>query len=72
MDNMSRLERIVAQLPEATRVDVEEWEGHPAFGGRGKSFVFSDRTAEHLSVKLPVAEELAGDVGGRQDHRRVP
>lgn len=31
MDNMSRLEQIAARLPEATRVDVEEWDGHPTF-----------------------------------------
>lgn len=59
MDSMSQLERIVAQLPEATRVDVEAWGGHPTFRVRGKNFVFSDRTAEHLSVKLPVAEAAA-------------
>lgn len=59
MDSMSRLERIVARLPEATRVDVEEWGGHPTFRVRGKNFVFSDLTAEHLSLKLPIAEAEA-------------
>lgn len=59
MDGMSRLERIVARLPEATRVDVEEWGGHPTFRVRGKNFVFSDQAAEHLSLKLPLAEAEA-------------
>ncbi len=59
MDNMSRLEQIVARLPETTRVDVEEWGGHPTFRVRGKNFVFSDLTAEHLSLKLPIAEAEA-------------
>lgn len=57
--DMSRLERIVARLPEATRVDIEEWGGHPTFRVRGKNFVFSDQTAEHLSLKLPLAEAEA-------------
>ncbi|MGH3900204.1 MAG: MmcQ/YjbR family DNA-binding protein [Pseudonocardiaceae bacterium] len=59
MDSMRRLEQMVARLPEATRVDVEEWGGHPTFRVRGKNFVFSDHTAEHLSVKLPLAEAEA-------------
>lgn len=59
MDSMSRLERIVARLPETTRVDVEEWGGHPTFRVRGKNFVFSDLSAEHLSLKLPIAEAEA-------------
>lgn len=59
MDSMSQLERIVALLPEATRVDVEEWGGHPTFRVRGKNFVFSDLSAEHLSLKLPIAEAEA-------------
>ncbi len=29
MSNMARFERIVARLPEAERVDVEEWGDHP-------------------------------------------
>lgn len=59
MDNMSRLERIVAALPEAQRVDIEEWGGHPTFRVRGKNFVFADPPAEHLSVKLTKAEAEA-------------
>jgi hypothetical protein len=35
MDNMERIERIVAQLPEAERVDVAEWGDHPTFRVRG-------------------------------------
>ena len=58
-DNMTRLEQIVDRLPEAARVDVEEWGGHPTFRVRGKNFVFSDAAAENLSVKLPVAEAAA-------------
>jgi predicted DNA-binding protein (MmcQ/YjbR family) len=46
-------------LPEATRVDVEEWGGHPTFRVRGKNFVFADQTAEHLSLKLSLAEAQA-------------
>jgi predicted DNA-binding protein (MmcQ/YjbR family) len=59
MDNMQRLERIVADLPEAVRVDVEAWDGHPTFRVRKKNFVFCDGTAEHLSVKLSKEEAAA-------------
>jgi hypothetical protein len=37
---MSRLEQTVV-MPEATRIDIEEWGGHLTFGVRGKNFVFS-------------------------------
>jgi predicted DNA-binding protein (MmcQ/YjbR family) len=57
--NMARLERIVADLPEAERVDVEAWDGHPTFRVRGKNFVFSDHDATSLSVKLTVEEATA-------------
>lgn len=57
--NMQRLERIVAALPEAERVDVEAWGDHPTFRVRGKNFVFSDDKAEHLSVKLDREEAVA-------------
>jgi predicted DNA-binding protein (MmcQ/YjbR family) len=53
MSNMKRLEQLVAELPEAVRVDVEEWGDHPTFRVRGKGFVFCDQTATHLTVKLP-------------------
>ena len=59
MDNMARLEAIVAGLPEAERVDVAEWGDHPTFRVRGKNFVFCDQEATHLSVKLPKDEAAA-------------
>jgi predicted DNA-binding protein (MmcQ/YjbR family) len=57
--NMARLERIVAKLPEAERVDIAEWGDHPTFRVRGKNFVFCDGEAVHLSVKLPKDEAEA-------------
>ena len=59
MGNMERLERIVARLPEAERVDIEEWGGHPTFRVNGKNFVFADQAAQHLSLKLPREEAQA-------------
>ncbi len=35
-NNMSRLEQVVAELPEAVRVDVAQWDGHPTFRVRGE------------------------------------
>jgi hypothetical protein len=32
MTNMRRLEKLVAELPEAVRVDLEEWGDHPPSG----------------------------------------
>ncbi len=58
-DNMPRLQRIVARLPEAERVDVEAWGGEPTFRVRGKNFVFTDVAARGLSVKLPKEEAVA-------------
>jgi predicted DNA-binding protein (MmcQ/YjbR family) len=58
-DNMERLERIVARLPEAERVDIAEWGDHPTFRVRGKNFVFSDQAATNLSLKLPKEEAAA-------------
>ena len=52
MKNMTRLERMVAELPEAERVDIAEWGDHPTFRVRGKNFVFCDQNAESLTVKL--------------------
>jgi predicted DNA-binding protein (MmcQ/YjbR family) len=57
--NMARLERMVAKLPEAERVDVAEWGDHPTFRVRGKNFVFCDADALHLSMKLPKDEAAA-------------
>ena len=59
MDNMTRLQRIVARLPEAERVDIEAWGDEPTFRVRGKNFVFTDQTASGLSVKLPKDEAAA-------------
>ena len=59
MTNMDRLERIVAALPEAERVDIAEWGDHPTFRVRGKNFVFSDQAASDLSLKLPKDEAAA-------------
>ena len=56
---MDRLERIVARLPEAERVDIEEWGDHPTFRVNGKNFVFSDQAARQLSLKLPKDEAAA-------------
>lgn len=59
MSRMSRLESIVSKLPEAERVDIEEWGDHPSFRVRGKNFVFCDAAAEHLSLKLSREEAEA-------------
>ncbi len=59
MDNMARLEAIVARLPEAERVDIEAWGGEPTFRVRGKNFVFTDQAASGMSVKLPKEEATA-------------
>ena len=59
MGNMERLERIIGRLPEAERVDIEEWGDHPTFRVNGKNFVFCDRAARHLSLKLPKDEAAA-------------
>ena len=56
---MASLERIVARLPEAGRVDIEAWGGEPTFRVRGKNFVFTDQEARGLSVKLPKEEAAA-------------
>ena len=59
VENMARLEAIVARLPEAVRVDIEAWGGEPTFRVRGKNFVFTDQAAHHISVKLPKDEAAA-------------
>ena len=59
VDNMKRLEKIVARLPEAERVDIEAWGGEPTFRVRGKNFVFTDQVASGLTVKLPKEEAAA-------------
>lgn len=57
--NMARLQQIVDDLPEAHRVDIEEWGGHPTFRVRGKNFVFCDPDATSLTVKLGKDEAAA-------------
>ncbi|WP_436494380.1 MmcQ/YjbR family DNA-binding protein [Actinokineospora sp. HUAS TT18] len=59
MDNMARVERVVAELPEAERVDIAEWGDHPTFRVRGKNFIFADHLAHHLTVKLSKSEAEA-------------
>ena len=59
MGRMQRLEAIVAELPEAERVDIAEWGDHPTFRVRGKNFVFCDQDAGHLTVKLSQEEAAA-------------
>jgi predicted DNA-binding protein (MmcQ/YjbR family) len=59
MNNMERLEQIASTLPEAERVDIEEWGDHPTFRVRGKNFVFCDGDARHLSLKLTHDEAAA-------------
>jgi len=56
---MERLEAIVAELPEAERVNIEEWGDHPTFRVRAKNFVFSNDTATDLSFKLSKEEAIA-------------
>ena len=56
---MARLEALVAELPEAVRVDVAEWGDHPTFRVRNKNFVFCDKDAGHLTVKLSKEEAAA-------------
>jgi predicted DNA-binding protein (MmcQ/YjbR family) len=59
MDNMERLERIVARLPQAERVDIEAWGDEPTFRVGGKNFVFTDPAAHGLCFKLPKDEAAA-------------
>lgn len=59
MTNMERLEAMAARLPEAERVDIEAWGGEPTFRVRGKNFIFCDRDATGISVKLPKDEAEA-------------
>lgn len=56
---MVRLERIADELPEAQRVDIEEWGDHPTFRVHGKNFVFADAEATSLTIKLGKSEAAA-------------
>jgi predicted DNA-binding protein (MmcQ/YjbR family) len=59
VSNMNRLEEIVARLPDAVRVDIEQWGGEPTFRVAGKNFVFASNDASTLSVKLSKEEAAA-------------
>lgn len=59
MTNLDRIEAIIATLPEAERVDIEEWGGHPSFRVRGKNFVFCNLEGTSLSLKLSKDEAQA-------------
>jgi predicted DNA-binding protein (MmcQ/YjbR family) len=56
---MDRIEAIVAQLPEAARVDIEAWGGEPSFRVNGKNFIFATPEGSLISVKLPPGEAAA-------------
>lgn len=66
---MARLEKIVGELPEWQRVDIEAWDNEPTFRVRKKNFVFADKAATIITVKLP-KEEAAAVVGS--DDRASP
>lgn len=57
--NMEHVEAMVERLPEAIRVDIEAWGGEPTFRVNGKNFIFCDRDATSLSVKLDKEEAAA-------------
>ena len=59
MDNLARLESIVARLPEAVRVDIEAWDGEPTYRVRGKNFVFASPSGDGITVKLTKEEAEA-------------
>ncbi len=59
MTNMDRVEAIVDRLPEATRVDIEAWDGEPTFRVNNKNFIFSAPDASSLTVKLSHDEAVA-------------
>lgn len=68
MSNLDRLGRIAERLPEAERVDIEQWGDHPTFRVRGKNFVFCDGEARRLTLKLS-QEEAAAVVATDPDAR---
>lgn len=59
MSNLEHLERIVAGLPEAKRVDIEAWGGEPTFRVGGKNFIFASHDGTRISVKLSRDEAAA-------------
>ena len=58
-DNMKRLERMTARLPEVERVDIEAWGDEPTFRVHNKNFVFTDPAANSITVKLSKDEAAA-------------
>jgi len=59
MNNMERVEAIVDRLPEASRVDIEAWDGEPTFRVNNKNFIFSAPDGSSLTVKLTHDEAAA-------------
>ena len=59
MSHLDRLSEIALRLPEAARVDVEAWDGHPTFRVNGKNFVFAANDGSTFTVKLPKDEAVA-------------
>lgn len=59
MGNLDRLERIVAELPEVTRVDIEAWGGEPTFRVAGKNFLFAGVDGRTITLKLARDEATA-------------
>src|SRR3954454_8866123 len=66
MNHLDRVQQLALALPEAERVDVEQWGDHPTFRVRGKTFIFADGAGSSISVKLP-PEEAAALVATRAD-----
>ena len=58
-DHLDRIAAIALRFPEATRVDVEAWDGHPTFRVRDKTFVFAANDGSSLTVKLDKEEAAA-------------
>jgi predicted DNA-binding protein (MmcQ/YjbR family) len=56
---MSRLEALVARLPEASRLDIEAWDGEPTFRVNNKVFIFTNAEATSVTVKLTTDEAEA-------------
>ena len=51
--------RSCLEIPEAIRVDIEAWDGEPTFRVNGKNFIFTNKEATSVSVKLPPEEATA-------------
>ena len=58
-DHLDRIAKIALRLPEAQRVGVEAWDGHPTFRVNGKTFVFSANDGSGITVKLTKDEAEA-------------